>query len=117
MAKNSSSKKVERTLQGLIFYKHCTKETYVSVLKWIEAGGPDNASVFDTADTLLACGIPICDGALTRGLYRRVPPIKGRKAVLHLSKHLIRKLEPGEVKTKEAGINVAETKEHHTMIY
>lgn len=116
-SKNKTKKPVERTLQGLVFFKHCTKETYVSVLAWVEAGGPDNASIFDTVDTLLACGIFICDAAPTRGMYRRVPPIKARKCVLRLSKHLVCKLIPAEVKTTEKGVNVAETKAHHVMIY
>lgn len=118
ISKNSGNKVLTRTVAGLIFYPQVvTKSHYLSVLDWVEAGKPNGAYIFDNADTLKVCGIPICDGAPLRGLYRRIPALKPREAKITLVAHLIRKMTQGVAKSTHKGVLVAETKAHHTMSY
>lgn len=121
--KNVSSKlkikpeKLKRTLTGLIFLPKDKAGVHLAVHAWVVAGKPDNAIIFDNADTLKACGIPICDGAFTQGLYRRIPRVKPREATIQLIPNLIKELRLAETKTTADGIQVAEAKEHHKMSY
>lgn len=117
-SKAKAAKTFTRVVAGLIFTpKNPTDAHYPSLHAWVKAGRPDNAYIFDHADTLKVCGIPICDGAPMRGMYRRIPALKPRKASITLVRHLLRELVLGEVKTKVEGIEVAEVKAHHRMVY
>lgn len=115
MAKLSS--KLKRTLQGRVFCPADTKATFMSLKAWVDAGKPDNASIFDNADTLLVCGVPICDGILVRGMYVRCPVRKAQPAELTLIRHMLKDLRVPDVKSKGPGIAVAEPKDHHKMVY
>ncbi len=97
--------------------KEMTDNHYASVYAWVAAGRPDNAYVYDNADTLVVCGIPICDGASLRGMFRRIPTRKPRKAQITLVRHLLKDLKHAVVKTTTQGIEVAEVKDHHRMVY
>lgn len=112
-----SGKPIKRTLQGLIFYPKKTKGIFIGIKLWVEAGQPDNASIFDNADTLLICGIPICDGVATRGMYQKIKARKARPTIVKLIPHLIRDLNLPVIKTTVKGIEVAETKAHNVMKY
>lgn len=115
---SASSGKLSRTVAGLIFYpRKVTDAHHLSVWAWVEAGKPDNVYIFDNVDTLKACGIPICDGAPIRGMYRRIPPLKPRPAQITIVQHLLKDLVQAETKTEDKGIVVAEVKEHHKMSY
>lgn len=121
-AKSSDKKKikdevVKRTVGGLIFKSKTDKKVYGSVASWVRDGKPNDVYVYDHADTLKVCGFPICDGAYVRGMYRKMAVLKPKEADIRLIGSFIRDLRPAEVKTKEDGVRVAETKDHHKMIY
>ncbi len=117
-SKEKATKTFTRVVAGLIFSpKSPTDAHYPSLHAWVKAGRPNDAYIFDHADTLKVCGIPICDGAPMRGLYRRIPALKPRKAQITLVRHLLRELVPGETKTTTQSIEVAETASHHKMVY
>ena len=116
--KAAVSKPFECIIAGLVFMpKDRTDDHYMSVHAWVTAGRPNGAYVYDNADTLLVCGIPICDGAPLRGMYRRIPTRKPRKAQIILVRHLLKDLKQAVVKTTTKGVEVAEVKEHHKMVY
>lgn len=114
-----------RNVGGLVFYPtkaDFKKDTpiYLSVQDWIEAKGPDNVYIHDSIEVLLAAHLPIRDAVLHRGVYTRIPRVGlksteiNRAGLKGLTKrHLC---DTKSAKTVE-GINVADTKEHHTMVY
>lgn len=111
------SKPLKRTLQGLIFHPKKTKDVFIGIKLWVAAGLPDNVTIFDNADTLLICGIPICDGVVTRGMYQKIKARKAKQTIVKLIPHLIRDLNLPVIKTTTQGIEVAETKAHNVMKY
>jgi|SRR5476649_304593 len=117
--KNSTakpSKVIKRTVGGLIFGVK-DKETYKSVWAWLKAGAPDNVYVHDQVDTLEVVGIPVCDAVYVRGIYCKIPIRKPKLAEVTIIKGFIQEVKPGIAKSKSKGIQCAETKDHHKMIY
>jgi hypothetical protein len=93
------------------------KDAYVGLAAWVAAGKPNNAYIHDRADTLKACGIPICDGAFVRGFYRRIPLLPRREVNIIVLHMMAKELKPYVVKITNEGIEAAETKDHHRMSY
>lgn len=113
---SANSCKIKRRVGGLIFGR-LDKETYKSVYAWVKAGKPNDVYIYDHVDTLKVCGIPICDAVYARGLYMRSTVRPKRDAEVMLIRGFIRELRPAVVKSKSDGIQLAETKDHHKMIY
>jgi hypothetical protein len=119
MKKQIKVKPVTKTVSGLIFFPTSRPDKfYPSVLAWIEAGTPDNAFVYDSADTLLGCRIPIIDGTFHRGMFTRIPRLlKPIKASIIFPSTLLVKILPAKIVDSVAGIRGANTKDHHKLNY
>lgn len=117
-AKKLKAETLTRTVAGLVFYpRKIDDKTFITLEAWVAAGKPNEAYIFDNADTLKVCGIPICDGAPLHGMYRRMPALKPREVQITLIPHLIKTVRLGVTKTKTDGVEVAEVKDHHRMSY
>ena len=124
--KNDSSKPKARTRQvaGLAFFptgpqrKKMGKDFWPSLMLWVEAKYPDNAYIFDSIDTLLACGIPVVDAKVFRGIWHRQVrpgPLKDSTVAIPLS--LIVPVTPAIAVKTIKFIRAADPKEHHKMAY
>lgn len=114
----------EKHIAGLAFWpkksqlKDMGRDFYPSLQLWVEAKKPDNAYVYDSIDTLLACGIPITDAKVFRGVWhRQVRAGTLTKAVVTLHPSLVVPVLPAKGLKTVTGIRAADPKEHHKMSY
>jgi hypothetical protein len=113
------AKPAVKTVGGLIFWPVKKPERfYASVRSWVEAGLPDEAWVYDSADTLSSCRIKIVDATYYRGIFNRIPRLlKPKEKKLIFPSILLVPITPALAKDRAKGIKGANTKEHHRLNY
>lgn len=88
-----------------------------SVREWVEAGHPNEAYIFDIADTLIVSGIPIVDASCVRGIFfkGRIGP---KRACTVNTTNAFPMLAMDLTKIKQLdGILPADTQDHHRLNY
>jgi hypothetical protein len=124
MSKSTSKNSVERTVAGLAFFpkpdqlKAMGKDFWPSLALWVEAKKPDNAFIYDSLDTLLACNIPVIDVKYFRGIWHRQVRLgKPKLVVVTMPPSMIVPVMPAKALKTIKGIRAADPKEHHKMSY
>lgn len=121
--KHSTNKNSFSTVVGgLVFWPREAdfkdKDAHISVHAWLEAGAPSGCYVFDNADTLRVCGIPVCDAQFIRGLYVRLPRLlKPRSCTVDIVRGFLQELEVAQPKKKVKGIQAAVAEKRKKMVY
>lgn len=108
-----------KSVGGLVFWPAKRPENFwPSVRAWVSAGCPDNAYVYDSADTLVGCRIKIVDATYYRGTFTRIPlHLKPKEKKLIFPSILLVPISPAVTKEQVPGIKGANTKEHHKLNY
>ena len=78
----------------------------------------DDAYIYDSVDTLKACGIPIFDATEGLGTFTRMPVTrKPQLSLITLPEVIVVPVKPATAKKTVDGIQGADSKDYHRLSY